>query len=72
MSGSKKKILASAVISELKSSDKHLTIRGKLCDTKTNLNGVRVTEAFIDEIVANADDYSGTPLCAGPAEARGK
>ena len=64
MSGSKKKILASAVISELKSSDKHLTIRGKLCDTKTNLNGVRVTEAFIDEIVANADDYSGTPLCA--------
>ena len=64
MQESKKKILASAVISEIKSSDKHLTIRGKLCDTKTNLNGVRVTEAFINEIVANAEDYSGTPLCA--------
>jgi hypothetical protein len=59
-----KKITASVVISDIQGSDKYLSIRGKLCDTKTNLNGVRVTEAFIDEIVANEDDYHGIPLCA--------
>ena len=59
-----KNITASAVISELQSSDMYLSVRGRLCDTKTNANGHRVTEAFIDEIVANQDKYVGIPLCA--------
>lgn len=58
------RVNASAVISELQSSDKYLQVRGKLCDTKVNLNGVRVTEAFIDEIVNNESEYRGFPLCA--------
>lgn len=32
--------------------------------TETNLNGVRVTEGFIDDIVANADIYTCMPLTA--------
>ena len=59
-----KTITASAVISELQSSDMYLSVRGRLCDTKTNANGVAVTEAFIDEIVANQQKYVGIPLCA--------
>lgn len=59
-----KKIMASAIISELQSSDLYLTIRARLFDTKANLNGVRVTEAFLDEIVENEDKYICIPLCA--------
>ena len=59
-----KTITASAIISELQSSDMYLSVRGRLCDTKTNANGVAVTEAFIDEIVANQQKYVGIPLCA--------
>ena len=60
----KKVLTASAIISELQSSEMYLIVRGQLCDTKTNLNGVRVTESFIDEIVSNESKYQGIPLCA--------
>lgn len=59
-----KKILASAIISELQSSDIYLTIKARLFDLKANLNNVRVTEAFMDEIVENEDKYVCIPLCA--------
>ena len=58
------KLIASAVISELQSSDMYLSIRGRLCDVSANLNQVKVTEAFIDEIVANKEKYTCIPLCA--------
>lgn len=56
--------IASAVISEIVSSDIYLTVKARILDMKANLNGVRVTQAFIDEIVANEDKYVGIPLCA--------
>lgn len=59
-----KKILASAIVSELQSSDIHMTVKARLFDLATNLNGVRVTEAFMDEIVAHEDKYVCIPLCA--------
>lgn len=49
----KNKIIASAIVSELQSSDIFMTIKARLFDLKANLNGARVTEAFLDEIVAN-------------------
>ena len=59
-----KTVTASAIISELQSSDMYISVRGRLCDLKTNANGVAVTEAFIDEIVSNEEKYIGIPLCA--------
>lgn len=59
-----RKVIASAIISELQSSDMYISVRGRLCDLRTNANGVAVTEAFIDEIVANEEKYIGIPLCA--------
>lgn len=56
--------LASAVISEVQSSDIYLTVKAKLFDLRTNLNGVRVTAQFLDEIVENKEKYIGIPLCA--------
>ena len=59
-----KKVIASAVISELQSSDMYLTLVARLFDLKANLNGVRVTEAFLDEIVENENKYLCHPLYA--------
>jgi len=59
-----KKVLASAVISELQSSDIYLTLKARLFDLRANLNGVRVTEAFLDEIVENEAKYVCHPLYA--------
>lgn len=59
------KVVASTIISSLQSpSDMYMQITGKLCDTTFNANQVRVTEAFIDEIVANKEKYVTIPLCA--------
>lgn len=56
---------ASAVaISEVEQSDIYMTITMRMLTTKPNLNGDRVTEAFIDEIVANQDRYQCIPLVA--------
>lgn len=59
-----KKVVASAVISELQSSDMYLTLAARLFDLRANLNGVRVTEAFLDEIVENEAKYICHPLYA--------
>ena len=58
------KVVASAVISELQSSDMYLTLVARLFDLRANLNGVRVTEAFLDEIVENETKYICHPLYA--------
>lgn len=58
------KVFASAIISELQSSDMYLTLKARLFDLKANLNGVRVTEAFLDEIVENEEKYMCIPLYA--------
>lgn len=60
----KKTFVASAVISELQSSDIYLTVKARLFDLDANLNGVRVTSEFMSEIVENEDKYIGIPLCA--------
>lgn len=59
-----KKIVASAIVSELQSSDIHMTIKARLFDLKANLNGVRVTEGFLDEIVHNESKYQCIGLYA--------
>lgn len=57
--------MASAIsISEAQPNDIYMTVRMRMCSTRTNLNGVAVTEAFIDSIVSNADKYTCIPLCA--------
>lgn len=60
----RKTFTASAIISELQSSDIYLTVKARLLDLRANLNGVRVTSAFLDEIVDHKDKYVGIPLCA--------
>ena len=58
------KLVFASVISEIKQSDIFMTVRARICETPAaNLNGARVTEAFIDEIVGN-DKYVGLPLNA--------
>ena len=58
-----KTFVASA--SEIQSSDLYMTIKATMFTVpEANLNDVRCTEAFLDEIVANEDKYVGLPLCA--------
>ena len=38
-----------------------LLIRMRMCSTRPNMNEQGVTEAFIDEIVANPDKYGCLP-----------
>lgn len=59
-----KKFTAEAVVSEIQSSDIYLTIKARLFDLQANLNGVRVTRDFMDEIIANESKYVGIPLYA--------
>lgn len=63
---SKAKFISFAsVISEMKQSDMFMSVKMRILETpKANLNGVRVTEAFIDEIVGNKERYVGLPLYA--------
>ena len=54
-----------SVISEIKQSDMFMSVKMRILETpKANLNGVRVTEAFIDEIIADEERYVGLPLYA--------
>lgn len=60
-----KTINATAAASTIKSSDLYMTIVATLFTSPSaNLNGVRCTEQFIDDIVANQDDFVGLPLYA--------
>lgn len=63
---SKAKFISFAsVISEMKQSDMFMSVKMRILETpKANLNGVRVTEAFIDEIIADKERYVGLPLYA--------
>lgn len=36
----------------------------RMFSTRLNRNNMRVTEAFIDDIVAHKEQYIGMPLCA--------
>lgn len=51
-------------VSELKSSRRYMTVSMRMFSTRENRNGTAVTEAFIDDIVANKNDYICMPLCA--------
>lgn len=58
-----KTFVASA--SELQSSDLYMTAKMVMFTVPSaNLNGVRCTEAFLDEIIEDQDKYVGLPLCA--------
>lgn len=43
---------------------RYMTLSMRMFSTRTNLNGVAVTEEFINKIVENAQDYVSMPLCA--------
>lgn len=59
------KLVFASVISEIQQSDIFMTVKARICEAPAaNLNGARVTEAFIDEIVSNEDRYVGLPLYA--------
>lgn len=62
----KKQFVASTVsFSETQQSEIYQSITLRMFEAPgANLNGCAVTEAFIDEIVANADKYVCIPLCA--------
>lgn len=54
-----------SVISEIKQSDVFMSVKMRILETpKANLNGVKVTEAFIDDVVADEERYVGLPLYA--------
>lgn len=50
-------------VSEIQSNDMYMTIVTQMFSTEVNLNNVRVTEAFIDNIVNNREQYSWVPFC---------
>lgn len=59
------KTFIASVVSEIQQSDIYLTVKARLFETPgANLNGVRVTPAFLAEIVDNQEKYVGLPLCA--------
>lgn len=57
-------VLAASSISELKSNRKYFSVSMRMFSTRANLNNCAVTEAFIDDIIANKQDYICMPLCA--------
>lgn len=52
------------LISELKSNRRYMSLSMRMFSTRENLNHVAVTEAFIDNIIANKEEYVCMPLCA--------
>lgn len=59
------KLVFASVISEIQQSEIFMTVKSRICEAPAaNLNGVRVTEAFIDDIVDNQEQYVGLPLYA--------
>ena len=58
-------IIFASVISEIQQSPMFMTVKAVICDTpEANLNGARVTEAFVNEVVKNEKRYVGLPLYA--------
>lgn len=59
------KLVFASVISEIQQSNVFMTVKARICEApEANLNGARVTEAFIDDIVGNESKYVGLPLYA--------
>ena len=59
------KLVFASTISEIQQSDVFMTVKARICEApEANLNGARVTEAFIDEIISNEKRYVGLPLYA--------
>jgi len=59
------KLIFASVISEIQQSDVFMTVKARICEApQANLNGARVTERFIDDIVSNEARYVGLPLYA--------
>lgn len=56
------------LMAEAQGNKPYLEITMRMMSTQVNLNKTRVTEAFIDDIVANAQDYIALPLCADAAK----
>lgn len=59
-------------VSELKSNRKYFSVSMRMFSTRANLNKCAVTEAFIDEIIANKSDYVCMPLCADVSKLKRK
>ena len=65
MDKANKKLCFASVISEIKQSPIFLTVKARLFETpRANLNGARVTPAFLDEIIENQEKYVGLSLNA--------
>lgn len=63
--GNQRFVTFASVISEIEQSDIFMTVKARILETpKANLNGARVTEAFVDDIIANKERYIGLPLYA--------
>ena len=60
------------MIAETTSNNRYMTLTMRMFSTKENLNHVAVTEAFIDDIVANKDEYICMPLCADVQKLKSK
>ena len=59
------KLVFASVISNIEQSKNFMTVKARICETPAaNLNGARVTQGFIDEIVSNCSRYVGLPLYA--------
>lgn len=59
------KMVFASVISEIQQSKVFMTVKARICEAPmANLNGARVTEAFIDDVVGNQERYVGLPLYA--------
>ena len=56
------------LISEAKSSRRYMDLSMRMFSTRENLNHVAVTEAFIDNLIANKEDYVCMPLVADVAK----
>ncbi len=57
-------VCASHVLLAQESNRRYMTLFMRMFSTRRNLNGVAVTEGFIDKIITNAQDYVSMPLCA--------
>lgn len=48
---------------EVQPDPRYMQVKMRMMSTRVNRNHVRVTEAFIDDIIGHADEYVGMPLC---------
>lgn len=60
-----KLVFVASAVSDIQQSDIFMTVKARICEAPAaNLNGARVTEAFIDEVIGNETRYVGLPLYA--------